>query len=232
MILGAGRGTRLGRLSENVPKVLVDIGGVPLLERQLDYLLAQGITRVMVNAHHLAEHVQAFARGYRGGIDLEVTHEEQLLGTAGGVRHAIDFFGGQALIVLYGDVVVRESLAGLIAAHERSAAMATLAVYSSTDVDGKGVVVADGAGTITAFAEKHVKSTTSALINAGIYAVEPHFISQLPPAVELDFGHDVFPDALRRGVMLRAHRLNRPVIDVGTPDGLARARKSMSQAAP
>ena len=233
MILGAGRGTRLGKLSETVPKVLVDIDGAPLLERQLAYLQAQGVTRVVVNAHHLAHQVQEFAAEYGGEIELQVAVEDRLLGTAGGVRHVIDHFSDGPFIVLYGDVVVDEPLADLIAAHERSPAMATLTVYRSVEVDGKGVVIVDGSGAITGFAEKQVRTDDApVLINAGVYVVDPRLISGLPPATELDFGHDVFPDALRHGLELRAHVLQRQVIDVGTPDALARARESFERAAP
>src|SRR3954454_22943445 len=93
MVLAAGRGTRLGSLGLTVPKVLVDVGGRPLLERQLDYLAREGIERVVVNAHHLAEAVDSFAREYTGALELSVVTEVQLLGTAGGVRNALDVLG-------------------------------------------------------------------------------------------------------------------------------------------
>lgn len=224
MILGAGRGTRLGSLELTIPKVLVDIGGVPLLGRQAEYLREQGISRVVVNAHHLAEQVETFAQEYHGPIELIVVREKRLLGTAGGVRNALTELGSEPFLVLYGDVVVAEPLADLIAAHERSSAVATLTVYESDDVYGKGTVQVDGDGAVTGFTEKGESGAGTALVNAGVYVIEPEFVQELPLGEELDFGHDVFPNALARGVSLRAHRLADPVIDVGTPEGLARAR--------
>jgi NDP-sugar pyrophosphorylase family protein len=204
--------------------VLVDIAGAPLLERQLSYLGAEGVTRVVVNAHHLADQVEAFADGYNGPVELIVVTEEKLLGTAGGVRNALDWLGEEPFLVLYGDVVIDESLDGLFTAHAAAGAAATLTVYATTDVVGKGTVEVDGSGRVTGFAEKASVSAGQALVNAGIYVVDPGLVTALPAGTEVDFGHDVFPDALARGVAIQAYELERPVIDVGTPEGLERAR--------
>ena len=72
MILAAGRGTRLGSLGLSVPKVLVDIGGQPLLARNLDFLARQGVQRVVINVHHLAELVDAFVERYTGPLEIVV----------------------------------------------------------------------------------------------------------------------------------------------------------------
>jgi mannose-1-phosphate guanylyltransferase len=232
MILGAGRGTRLGPLGLTVPKILVEVGGLPLLRRQLDYLSFQGITRAVVNSHYLAEEVAAFVRSYDGPIDLIEIRERRLLGTAGGVRHALELLGDAPFLVVYGDVVMDESLRSMLRAHARNEALATLAVYESADVFGKGTVKVGQHGRVIGFAEKATTEPPygSALVNAGVYVIDPTFVSDLPVERELDFGHDVFPAALRRGVPISSHRLNRPVIDVGTPEGLARARARVALA--
>jgi NDP-sugar pyrophosphorylase family protein len=92
MVLGAGRGTRLASLGLEVPKILVDVSGEPLLARQLRYLDGEGVDRVVVNAHHMADKVLAFARERSGPPELIVVSEPELLGTAGGVRNAISRF--------------------------------------------------------------------------------------------------------------------------------------------
>src|ERR1035441_6413429 len=104
MLLGAGRGTRLGALGLTVPKILVDVGGEPLLARQLRYLAREGAERVVVNAHHLADQVEAFAAQHTGPPELVVVREDELLGTAGGVRNALPELGTEPFVVLYGDV--------------------------------------------------------------------------------------------------------------------------------
>lgn len=224
MVLGAGRGTRLGALGLTVPKVLVEVAGKPLLERQVEYLASYGVHRVVVNAHHLGEAIEAWARAYNGDAEVVVVLEPELLGTAGGVRNALDHLGDEAFYVLYGDVVVDHPLAELAAEHREGGAVATVTVYETDDVEGKGTVETDAEGWVEAFREKEPGIPTPALVNAGLYLVEPDLLAGLPLGVERDFGHDVFPEALGRGVRIRAHRLAEPVIDMGTPEGLARAR--------
>jgi len=226
MILGAGRGTRLASMGLTVPKVLVEIGDRPLLERQVEYLRGEGIERVVVNAHHLAEAIESFARGYRGDVDVTVVREPVLLGTAGGVRNALDRLGDDPFFVLYGDVVVDAPLEPLARAHLGRGAAATVAVYETDDIEGKGTVEVDGDDRVLRFAEKDPTVPTPALVNAGLYLVDPDLVAALPPGEERDFGHDVFPAALRAGRRILAHRLPAPVIDVGTPAGLAQARRA------
>jgi mannose-1-phosphate guanylyltransferase len=231
MILAAGRGTRLGSIGLTVPKVLLDLGGVPLLRRQLDYLEREGVRRVVVNSHHLGDQIAAFARSYDGPIELFEVRETSLLGTAGGVRHALEHLGDSAFLVLYGDVVVDEPLAGLRSAHVDNHALATIAVYETDEVYGKGTVIVNSRGRVLEFSEKVAspRAPRSALVNAGIYILEPAFIANLPAGRELDFGHDVFPNALGRRLPIFSHRLSRPVIDIGTPEGLERGRTSVTR---
>jgi len=225
MILGAGRGTRLGELGTRVPKILVDVGGRPLLQRQLCYLAREGVTRVVVNAHHLSESVVDFAAAYSGPVAVEVIEERELLGTAGGVRNALHLLGPHAFYVLYGDVVVDAPLRPVLDEHRRSGAAATVTVYETDEIEGKGTVEVDDDGRVLGFHEKSPDVRPPALVNAGIYVVEANLLERWPQGSELDFGHDVFPDALRRGERLQAARLPEAVIDVGTPAGLDEARR-------
>lgn len=224
MILAAGRGTRLGRMGLGMPKVLVEVGQQPLLQSQIQYLAREGVERVVINAHHHADAIERFADRYQGPLTLIVIREQKLLGTAGGVRNALDVLGPEPFFVLYGDVVIDEPLAPIASAHRRRAAAATVTVYESDAVEGKGTVLVDRHDWIRSFIEKQGNIDGPSLINAGLYLLEPSFVEDLPPRTELDFGHDVFPAALARGSRILAHKLPQPVIDVGTPEGLARAR--------
>jgi mannose-1-phosphate guanylyltransferase len=227
MILGAGRGTRLQALGRSLPKVLVPVGDRPLLERQLEYLEREGFTRVVVNAFHLGDQVERFVDGYEGPLAVECIVEPRLLGTAGAVRNALDRLTPGPCFVLYGDVVVGEPIAAMLALHRRMAADATLAVYAADSTEGKGVVEADAAGRVTAFREKAGRGP--GLVNAGLYVVETALLEALvDPGRAADFGHDVFPAALARGARLLVHELSAPVIDIGTPEGLAAARAAVT----
>jgi mannose-1-phosphate guanylyltransferase len=224
MLLAAGRGTRLQNLGLGVPKILVDVGGEPLLAHQLRYVEREGATRVVINAHHLAEQVLAFASRYDGPLELLTIVEPRLLGTAGAVRNALHLFRESPFVVLYGDVLIDATIADVLRAHRESGAVATLTAYESGDLEGKGVLDVDGSGRVTGFVEKG-RTSGRGLVNAGLYVVERSLIAELPPGVELDFGHDVLPTALADRATLHAYRLGSPVIDVGTPAALALAQQ-------
>lgn len=225
MILAAGRGTRLGELGRTVPKVLVDVGGEPLLARQIRYLTDGGVERIVINAHHLADQIESFVAKQPRAEDIEVVVEPELLGTAGGVRNALSRLGDEAFVVLYGDVIVAEPIGAVSETHRRAKASATLTLYRTGEVDGKGTVQITPAGTISAFHEKTAAHTDhDAYVNAGLYIVDPGLLRDLPSGLHLDFGHDIFPTALAQGQTLAAHILAAPVIDMGTPAMLDMAR--------
>jgi NDP-sugar pyrophosphorylase family protein len=226
MILAAGRGTRLGSLGLKTPKVLVPIAGEPLLARQLRYLSTQGCDRVVINAHHLAGRLETFVAAYRGPLELRISKEPVLLGTAGGVRNALSLLGSDPFLVLYGDVLIDEPLGPLFRSHARTRADATVALYEARETEGKGVVEIDEEGRVSSFVEKgHSPQGAGALVNAGVYVLTHGFVEQTTAfETEVDFGNDVWPAALAAKHGVFGHVLDRPVIDVGTPDGLERAR--------
>jgi NDP-sugar pyrophosphorylase family protein len=230
MILAAGRGTRLGSLGRSIPKVLVPIAGRPLLELQLEYLAREGFSRVVINAHHLADQIASFIESYRGPLEVTCIVEDELLGTAGGVRNALGVIGEGTFLVLYGDVIIDEPLAPLLEAHLRQRAVATLVVHEAQSTEGKGVVRVDPTGRVTAFEEKQHPGPTSGLINSGVYVIEHELVASLSGGAFSDFGEDVFPRALEQGLRIFSFRTTKPVIDIGTPGGLAQARARVAEA--
>ena len=230
IVLAAGHGTRLGALGRSIPKVLVPIGGRPLLERQLEYLEREGVSRVVINAHHLASQITSFAARYRGPLQLSCIVEESLLGTAGGVRNALGQLGPGPFLVLYGDVIVDVQLAPLLEFHRRRGAIATLVVHEAESAVGKGVVRVGSHRRVADFEEKTHRETGPALINSGVYVIEPELVASLPAGSAADFGDDVFPRALARGLPIFSYPISAEVIDIGTPDGLALADAAVSKA--
>ena len=230
MILAAGRGTRLGELGRQRPKVLLEIAGQPLLDRHIQDLARAGADAVVVNAHHLAEQVAAHVDAGDWPTPVTVIMEPDLLGTAGGVRNALPLLGDEPIVVIYGDVISDVDLPALVAAHAESGADATLVVHPADDAHGKGIVLVDEDDRITGFAEKPgpdevVDVPRPFLINSGIYVVDPALVGEFtPPTGECDFGHEVFPAALAAGRHLRVQRIGIAVTDIGTPEALAAAQ--------
>ncbi|HET6342100.1 MAG TPA: nucleotidyltransferase family protein [Gemmatimonadota bacterium] len=129
MILAAGLGTRLRPLTDHIPKALIEIGGVTVLERIARRLVAAGADRLIVNAHHHAEQIEAFLE--KLGLDVETLvsrEEERPLETGGGLLHAAPLFRREAPFFFHnGDLVTGIDLASLYGAHGLDC-LATLAV--------------------------------------------------------------------------------------------------------
>jgi NDP-sugar pyrophosphorylase family protein len=230
MILAAGLGTRLGALGAATPKILIEVGGRPLLQRHLEYLSENGVDRVVINLHHRADSVEAFLNSYRSPVDVMCVREERLLGTSGGVRNVLDLLGPSPFLVIYGDILVQEPVHDMVNAHRSSNAVATLAVHEADSAEGKGAVEVDGQDWITRFAEKeNAKPVGPALINSGIYVLDAVVMDSLTPGVFSDFGQDVFPALIKERAAMLAFRLARPVIDIGTPEGLSLANATVAE---
>jgi len=134
MILAAGLGTRLRPLTDTLPKALVEIRGRPMLAWIIDRLALHGVTDIIVNAHYLADQIEAFVARYSDEsrferLKLTVSREDKLLGTGGGIQHASWFFDdGEPFIVHNTDVITDLNLNHLVEAHCKSQALATMAV--------------------------------------------------------------------------------------------------------
>ncbi len=130
MVFAAGLGTRLRPLTDTLPKALVDINGVPMLELVLRRLAAAGVKEFIINTHCFHEKIEAFLRERNFGYKIELSREEYLpLETGGGLKKAAAFFSdGKPFFAYNSDVYSEMDLAGLYAAHAASGALATLAV--------------------------------------------------------------------------------------------------------
>ena len=131
MIFAAGKGTRLQPLTGTMPKALVPVGGVPLLERAIRKLIGAGCSEIVVNVHHFAGQIIAFLEEKRRfGIHIEVSDEtDNLLDTGGGLAKAAWFFDDNRPFIVHNvDIVSSIDLKDLYACHAVSGAAATLAV--------------------------------------------------------------------------------------------------------
>ncbi len=180
MILAAGFGTRLKPLTDRLPKALVEVGGVPVLERNARRLLAAGVDRLVINVHPFADAIRAhLAARADYGIDVRLSHEvEAPLETGGGLLAARSLFRGDAPFFVHNaDVYTDLDLEALYADHLAGGALVTLATMERpsprgllfddlgllghvNDDKGARVQVRDAVGTIErlAFACAHVAS--------------------------------------------------------------------------
>jgi NDP-sugar pyrophosphorylase family protein len=226
-ILAAGLGTRLRALGLDVPKVMVPVGGKPLLQHHIELLSRQGIREFIVNLHYLPEKItDYFGDGSRFGVRITYSRETELLGTAGAVKKMERELRDGPFVLFYGDNLVRCDFAPLLALHRDRQALATIALWESPEPWTGGVVETELDGRVRRFLEKpDRKEVSTNLINAGIYVLEPAVLDEIPVAQFYDFGRDLFPKLLAQRKPLYAMKPDAYIQDVGTPERLAKAQR-------
>lgn len=179
ILLAAGFGTRLRPLTETVPKCLVPIGGVPLLHLWLDQIFNSGIHYVLINTHYLSNKVEDFINGskYKGRVRL--SHEEELLGTAGTIFKNMEFIGGESVMVIHADNLSKFDVNDFIKAHESRPIYCnmTMMLFETDDPKSCGIVELNETGVVIGFHEKSSEPPSS-MANAAIYILEPELISE------------------------------------------------------
>jgi NDP-sugar pyrophosphorylase family protein len=233
-ILAAGLGMRLRSLGLDVPKVMVPVGGKPLLQHHIELFREQGIREFVVNLHYLPEKITGiFGDGSKLGVKITYSHEPELLGTAGAVKKMEQILRDGTFIVFYGDNLVRVKFAPLLEFHRARHALVTIALFESPEPWTGGVVETAAHGRIERFVEKpDPKQVSTNLISAGIFVVEPQVLDMIPEGRFYDFGKDLFPKMLADGKPLYAMKPDAYIQDVGTPERLAKAQRDFEKGLP
>jgi mannose-1-phosphate guanylyltransferase len=218
MVLAAGLGTRLRPITHEIPKPLVPVANRPIMEHILELLAGRGLTEIVANLHWYADTIRdRFGDGSGLGVELTYSYEEELLGTAGGVRNVRNFFGDEPFVVMAADALTDIDLSAVIRTHERNDWIATLAVKQVKDTTEYGVVVTGDDDAVQGFQEKpEPADALSDLANCMIYVFEPEIFDHFPDKQEVDFALDVFPALLEAGMPFGVHATEDYWNDVGS----------------
>jgi mannose-1-phosphate guanylyltransferase len=218
MVMAAGLGTRLRPLTYEVPKPLVPVVNRPIMEHVLELLPRHGFEQVVANLHWFPEAIKAqFGDGSAIGVELTYSYEDELLGTAGGVRNVSDFFGAEPFLVMAADALTDIDLKALAAAHKANGGIATLAVKQVPDVSEFGVVITGSDRRIQGFQEKpDPAEALSNLASCMIYVLDPAIFDYFPGRPVVDFALDVFPALLGHDVPFYVHQIDAYWNDVGS----------------
>lgn len=217
--MAGGEGTRLRRVTGDLPKPMVPLLGKPLMERIIDLLRGSGITDICATLrYHPTPIKEYFGAGERFGVSLTYALETAPLGTAGGVKNCEAFYGDEDFLVISGDAACDFDLTALIAAHREGGAAVTLALYECADPISYGLVVPDGQGDVRCFLEKPGwERVVTNLVNTGIYVVSPRAMALVPRGEPFDFARGLFPLLMEQGERIHAHVMGGYWCDVGTP---------------
>ena len=212
MVLAAGLGTRLKPLTFEIPKPMVPVLDRPVMAHILGMLERQGFDQVVSNLHYFPDTIRDYF-----GDRVEYRYEEELLGTAGGVRNVADFFGDDLVVVVSGDALTDTDLNALVDRHRAAGGIATLTVKKVSDTREYGVVIHDAGGRIQGFQEKpDPAEALSDLGNCGIYCFSPEIFEYFPKEPFADWAQDVFPALLESDVPFHVHEIDDYWNDVGS----------------
>jgi mannose-1-phosphate guanylyltransferase len=212
MVLAAGLGTRLRPLTYEITKPMVPVLDRPVMEHILDLIDRHDFDGTIANLHYFPDTIREYF-----GERISYSFEQELLGTAGGVRSCAEFFGEESFLVISGDALTDIDLDAFAARHREAGGIATLAVKRVPDTREYGVVLHDGAGRITGFQEKpEPEEALSDLGNCGIYLFDPAIFDYFPDRPFVDWAKDVYPALLENDVPFYIHELDEYWNDVGS----------------
>ncbi len=203
MVLCAGYGTRLGRLTQETPKPMLRLQGRPLLEYIIAHLGRHKFTRVAINLHFQPEQIpRYFGGGALWEVELEYSHESELLGTAGGAKKMAPFLKkGEVFLIQYGDILTDQDLTSMLAFHHDRRALVTLLLHRRTR--SNSIVTIDSSGRIVGFRERPEKDVfdnlDSVWVNSGLYICDPALLELIPENRPCDFPRDIFPELVNTG---------------------------------
>lgn len=233
MILAAGAGSRLGELTATLPKALVPVGGVPVLERVARRLIAAGADRLIINVHHHARQIVDYVDS-RAGFGVEVVFSAEPdapLETGGGLLHAAPLFRRDAPFFLHNvDVLSDIDLAALYRAHVGSGALATLAVNQR---EASRYLLFDEAGLYGRLDRRtgvsaEVRPATGGVVQyafAGVHVVSPA-IFQLTAERGAFSIIDLYLRLAREGADIRPYPIGAALwLEIGSPARLEAARR-------
>lgn len=221
-LLAAGHGTRLRPHTDSLPKCLLPIRGVPMLEIWLSLCRRNGISDVLVNTHAHSAAVVEFLSKWRDGIRVRVVEEPELFGSAGTLRANREWVeGDDKFWVFYADVLTCADLGAMLRFHS-SASAASIGVYAVPDPQRCGIVELDRNLLVTSFEEKPAQPRGN-LAFAGIMVATRRLLDAIPEKRGADIACDVLPRLVGK---TQAYYISDYLLDIGTLENYELAQQT------
>lgn len=244
VIMAGGKGTRLASIAHDIPKPMVPVGGMPVLEFELNMLRDQGFTDIIMTVGHLGQVIMDYfgdgsgvspATGKPFGVHIEYFVEEQPLGNAGALLLMRDRLT-EDFLLLNGDVIFNADLRRMAAFHRERAALATLFVHPNSHPYDSALLIEDENGSVARWLTKEEPRPVyyHNIVNAGLHVLNirviDELLSSLPPSDtprKLDLDRQVLHPLAGTGRMVCYHSPEY-VKDMGTPDRLVAVRQDFA----
>ena len=223
VIMAGGLGTRLGALTRQIPKPMLQVGSRPILETIIRLIAAQGFERIYLAVNYKAELIEAhFGNGSGLGIDIRYLRERERMGTAGPLS-LLPEVPTHPVLVTNADLLTKEDFGAMVDRHVQTGVEATMAVRDY-EMQVPFGVVREQDGLIAAIEEKPVQRF---MVNAGIYVLSPSVVARVPhgpfdmPAL--------FDRLLEEGLPTRCHPISGYWLDIGRMGDYERAQHDFEE---
>lgn len=225
ILLAAGKGTRLKPFTDEVPKCLMDLGGVPILERWLQKLEDVGCEEVVINTHHHANQVEEYLANYdSASMKIKVVNERLLKGTAGTLLANLDTLDSDEDFLIHCDNAMEDDLTELIKKHRErpEKAVMTVLTFKTKKPQECGILKTNEQGIITDYWEKDERYNGDTANGATFVLgrAAKSYIKKMRPE-PYDFCKDVLPLMKGRALAVPTKGI---YIDIGSPETLRYAQ--------
>ena len=202
IILCAGYGTRLGRLTQCIPKPMLTLSDKPMLEYAILHLASQGFKDIGINMHYKYEQISSyFGDGSAFGVRIHYEYEPSLLGTAGALWNFHKWLNADDnFLVMYGDIITNQRIAPLWTKQIDTNSMATLLVHRRPGSNSQ--ITVDDTGRIVEFIERpshqQIEDNTLSWVNSAVHVLNRRVFDFISKGEVVDLPRDIFAPLVRR----------------------------------
>lgn len=228
VIIAGGKGTRLGL--KHIPKPMVEVGGKPLLEHQINLARQYSIKNIYILSGHLSKVIyDYFGDGRRFGIRIIHVTENSPLGTSGAVKQ-LENMVNERFMVFYGDIFLDVDLKSFMDFDGENDSIACIIVHPNDHPHDSDLIDINDENIVTAFHSKphDEKKYYRNLVNAAAYILSPEIFKYIPQDKPSDFGKDIFPYILNSGSVIRSYKTAEYIKDIGTLERLEKVSRDIA----
>lgn len=189
ILMAGGRGTRIAQLFPGIPKPLISIDGMPILEREIRMLAAQGFKDIILTVGYLADQIiKYFGDGSQLGVQIDYFVEEQPLGNAGALFRLRDKIGEEPFLLLNADAAFHVDFNRMLDFHKKHGGLVTLFTHPNSHPYDSGLIIADADGKVEKWLAKEDERPQwyDNRVNAGLHIMDPKILDQFAEKVDLE----------------------------------------------
>ena len=222
--MAGGRGTRIAELFPDIPKPLIPVDGIPILEREIRSLAAQGFDDIILTVGYLADKIISyFGDGSKLGVKIDYFVEKTPLGNAGALLRLQDKMGSEPFLLLNADAAFDVDFRRMVEYHKQKGALVTLFTHPNSHPYDSGLIIADKEGRVEQWLSKEDERPQwyDNRVNAGLHIIDPKVLEQAAKTVDLtkkvDLDRQLLKPLCGTGKVF-CYDSPEYVKDMGTPD--------------